>query len=97
MDRADLFFGAVGGASAWRRFLADVVTPRFPDGLTVLEGSGQWRIPQGLIRERTHVLVIFYRRNSSIDARIEAIRTLYKKRFRQTSVLRADTTACVGF
>ena len=24
-------------------FLADTVTPRFPDGLTVLDAAGQWR------------------------------------------------------
>ena len=43
----DLFFGrGKGGAEAmsddaWARFLAREVTPRFPDGLTVLDGFGQ--------------------------------------------------------
>ena len=27
----------------WLAFLADTVTPRFPDGLTVLDAAGQWR------------------------------------------------------
>lgn len=27
----------------WRAFLAAEVTPRFPDGLTVIDAAGQWR------------------------------------------------------
>ena len=27
----------------WARFLAAEVTPRFPDGFTVLDAKGQWR------------------------------------------------------
>ena len=32
---------------AFQDFLAGVVTPRFPDGLTVLDGYGQWRTSTG--------------------------------------------------
>ena len=41
-----LFFGRSLGTvevvseEAWRTFLADEVTPRFPDGLTVLDAAG---------------------------------------------------------
>ena len=98
MARVDLYFGAAQTSPrAWSAFLADVVTPRFPDGFTGLEGNGQWRGPHGLARERTHVLVIFYRRDATSDARIEAIRSAYRHAFAQTSVLRADSAACVGF
>src|SRR5689334_19268923 len=31
------------GEADWIRFLDQEVTPRFPDGLTVLNGRGQWR------------------------------------------------------
>ena len=98
MARVDLFFGA-GRVSrgAWARFLATVVTPRFPDGLTSLVAAGQWRGPHGLARENAHVLVVFYRPDATSDARIEAIRHLYEKQFLQTSVLRADSVACVSF
>ena len=98
MARAELFFGA--GAvtpAAWRRFLADVVTPRFPGGLTSLEATGQWRGPRGLEREATHVLVILYEADSTSDARLETIRQIYKRRFAQTSVLRVDSSACASF
>ena len=99
MARTELYFGA-GRSSAreWHRFLAHVVTPRFPEGLTTFDGTGQWRSPGGPgISEATHILVLFYRPDAESDARLEAIRTIYKRRFRQLSVLRADTQACVGF
>ena len=98
MARVELYFGArKTGSRAWRRFLAEIVTPRFPDGLTSIEASGQWRSPSGLAKEPTRILVIFYRPDATSDQRIDAIRTAYQRRFAQTSVLRADTTACVGF
>ena len=98
MGRVELYFGAVGATyRAWSVFLASVVTPRFPNGFTSLEGIGQWRGPRGLTRERTHVLVIFYHRDDTSDARIEAIRSAYRRTFAQVSVLRADSSACVGF
>ena len=97
MAEVELYFGAAGSAGAWRRFVATAVTPRFPDGLTELEGRGQWRGPHGLSREATHVLVIFYRPDATSEGRIETIRSLYKSRFRQASVLRADSSACVSF
>ncbi len=98
MARVELYFGAGRAtARAWSAFLSDVVTPRFPDGFTSLDGSGQWRGPRGLARERTHVLVIFYRHDATSDARIEAIRGAYRRAFAQVSVLRADSTTCVGF
>ena len=97
MAKVELYLGATGSAAAWRRFLAEVVTPRFPDGLTVLEGHGQWRGPRGIVREPTRILVIFYAPDATSDARLEAIRQAYTRRFRQRSVLRADSSACVAF
>ena len=67
------------------------------DGFTVLDGAGQWRGPRGLVREASHVLVIFHEPGAGTDQALEAIRAAYKARFRQQSVLRADSTACVSF
>lgn len=99
MARVELYFGAGHIPRArWTRFLAQVVTPRFPDGLTTLEGLGQWRGADGRhVLEPTQIVVVFYRRDATSDARIEAIRRIYKLRFHQQSVLRADTNACVSF
>ena len=33
----------------WTSFLAESVTPRFPQGLTVWQASGQWRGNDGAI------------------------------------------------
>ena len=65
--RSELYF-AVGNEdgsdnideASWREFLDREVTPRFPDGLTVIDGYGQWRFrEQGrLVRQRCKVLVV---------------------------------------
>ena len=59
----------------WRAFIETEVTPRFPDGLTVLTAYGQWRGRSGEIaREPSRVLVIWHRRGADGEADIEAIR-----------------------
>ena len=101
LARVELYFGT-GYAfhrqqEAWRDFVASVVTPLFPDGLSVFEGAGQWRGAHGITREASRMMIIIYRPDGHSDAKIEAIRAIYKARFKQQSVLRVDTTACVGF
>jgi hypothetical protein len=103
MARVELLFGrarpdggAVGDAE-WSGFLDREVTPR-PDGLTVFDGAGQWRGRDGaIVREPSHLLVIWYRPSAKSEADIEAIRAAYKERFNQESVLRADGGSCVAF
>jgi Protein of unknown function (DUF3574) len=46
--RTELYM-AVVDAEKWREFLANNVTPKFPDGFTVLDAYGQWRNPRGEI------------------------------------------------
>ncbi|HUB63086.1 MAG TPA: DUF3574 domain-containing protein [Methylocella sp.] len=83
----------------WGAFLAAEGTPRFPAGLTVLTGYGQWRDASGiLVKETSRLLLIWYAPEAGGDTRIEAIRTAYKTRFGQDSVLRVDgAPACVSF
>jgi len=86
------------GEADWRAFLDAEVTPRFPDGLTVLSGYGQWRNSAGTIaNEKSVMLVIWHRPAADSDAKIEAIRSAYKTRFGQESVLRVDGVSCVSF
>ena len=48
MQEADLYFGPdIGGAAAvseedWQRFVEAEIAPRFPNGFTVEDASGQW-------------------------------------------------------
>jgi hypothetical protein len=99
MARTELLFGAAQVSDAqWKVFLAREVTPRFPDGLTALEGYGQWKRPDGRITgERSRVLLLWHAPSADADARIDAIRAAYKKRFHQLSVMRVDSTDCVSF
>jgi hypothetical protein len=102
--RLELLFGLgkQGGGEVseeeWRTFLAADVTPRFPDGLTVVAAYGQWRGRSGEVaREPSRVLVIWYRRDAGSEAGIEAIRQAYKVQFGQESVMRVDGVSCVSF
>jgi len=82
----------------WRAFLDAEITPRFPDGLTVLDAYGQWRNSAGAIaKEKAVMLVIWHRPTADSEAKIEAIRAAYKTRFGQESVLRVDGVSCVSF
>lgn len=99
MARTELLFGAAHVSDAqWKAFLSREVTPRFPDGLTALDGYGQWKRPDGRITgERSRVLLLWHAPAADADARIDAIREAYKKRFHQLSVMRVDSTDCVSF
>jgi hypothetical protein len=97
--RTELYFGRTipgGGAvsdAEWEKFLADVVTPRFPDGFTVLKASGHYREQTGkIITEPSEVIVFLYpaNRRTSSRRKIEEIRRVYVRQFKQESVLRLD-------
>lgn len=82
----------------WAAFLADTVTPRFPAGLTVLDGAGQWRDDSGTIqRERSKVLWILAAPGDETLQLIDEISEEYERRFHQDSVLRIHATACASF
>jgi Protein of unknown function (DUF3574) len=104
MQRIELMFGrddhgrpGVGGR-AWTRFLAGEITPRFPDGLTVLDAAGQWRDPAGSrpTREQSR-LVVIVAAVAPADGRIAAIVAAYKRRFHQKSVGVVTSDVCAAF
>lgn len=91
---------AAGGTEAsWRSFLDHEVTPRFPDGLSVLDVYGQWQGPHEAVPGRLHskMLVIDYPDTVQNQAKIEAIRTAWKHRTGDLSVLRVTQAADVSF
>ena len=100
---AELVFGRNIGASLgvgeaeWRAFLDAEVTPRFPDGFTVLDARGQWRDGGSIVREPSKVLVIALSDENRDRASLSAIADAYKARFRQQSVLTMVRQACVSF
>jgi hypothetical protein len=97
--RTELFFGTEKPdgsevtSKEWKKFLNLEITPRFPDGLTVLTGTGQFRLSSGeIIKETSRVLILLYPVETQADSsmKIEQIREAYKQAFQQQSVLRAD-------
>ncbi|HVG43813.1 MAG TPA: DUF3574 domain-containing protein [Longimicrobium sp.] len=86
--------GGTVSDSAWSAFLREVVTGRFPDGLTVYRAEGQWREGDGrILREETFVLEIVHPVGPSAEADFREIAAEYKRRFRQQSVMRVTTPA----
>ena len=98
----ELYFGrnVPGGNEVregeWHRFLDEIVTPRFPEGFTVLDGEGQYRMADGsILRERSKVLVVIDAKGNP-DTRLVEVVAEYKRRFNQESVLRRDGISCVS-
>jgi hypothetical protein len=85
--------------ASWRAFLAREVTPRFPNGLTVYETTGQWRDPARNVvsRERSRVLRIIVPPGDAIQEKIAAVAEAYKKQFRQASVGIVMRDVCASF
>ena len=48
-------------------------------------------------KEKSRIVEIWYRPSADSDTRIEAIRSAYKGRYGQESVMRVDGVSCVSF
>ncbi len=89
--------GGLVSDGEWAAFLREVVTPRFPEGLTVWLAEGQWTDPRGpLVREPVLVLEILHPPGSRADTSLATIAREYKRRFRQQAVLRVAAPALGG-
>jgi len=106
-ERTELYFGlgpadnAAQGISEsdWRAFLDREVTPRFPAGLSVQDVYGQW-LSKGRSepeRLRSKLLIILHPGNAENAAKIDAIRTAWKQKTGDQSVLRVTQPADVSF
>ena len=80
-------------------FLASELTPRFPDGLTVVDAQGQWRNKKrgAIIREPSKLVQIVLPGQVGDIARLNEIVAAYKTRFKQHSVVMIVRPACVSF
>ncbi len=101
--RTELYFG-LSKPNGWvteeefQNFVKTEVTPRFPNGLTLLNAKGQFEDSTGrLIIEDAKLLILFYSFSPENNSRIERIREKYKKIFQQESVMRVDGLSCVSF
>ncbi|HEX8245853.1 MAG TPA: DUF3574 domain-containing protein [Longimicrobium sp.] len=99
-----LFFGRSipGGGTVsddeWAAFLRDVVTPKFPDGLSVWRADGQWLDSRGTLEhEQTMVVEVIHPASAQVDDALRQIADEYKRRFRQDAVMRITTPARMRF
>jgi Protein of unknown function (DUF3574) len=104
MVRDTLYFGRNrlnGGTvreAEWRRFLNETITPRFPDGLTVVKATGQWRNASGQIeREASEVVTVLHSGDPTARGKISEIIAEYRRRFDQEAVLRERAATCARF
>lgn len=73
---------------AFADFLANEITPRFPDGLTLISVYGQsaGATPPTVIQERTKLLIVVHPDTEEAAAKTAEIKRLYTERFDQNSV-----------
>ena len=107
-ERHVLYFGqsipsSPGGIitpEQWQLFSRDVLSLHFPEGMTILDGHGEWRAPGGRHDSEPSKLVIVL---NPIDRRVEtaaAVRAVIaeaKRRFAQEAVLWEQSFACAAF
>jgi len=100
-----LLFGRGKGDSGgitqadWSGFVANELTPRFPDGFTVIDGAGQWLNPQQgvIVKEDSKVVEIVLPSETYDATKVDAVIDAYKHQFRVLSVGLIVQTACVRF
>jgi hypothetical protein len=102
---AELLFGRKIGErvgvseTQWARFVDREISPRFPDGLTVLDAKGEWRdtARNTIVHEPSKVVeIVLPGKPGDVDA-LNQIAQAYKTRFRQQSVGIVVRAACVSF
>ncbi|MDQ8726555.1 DUF3574 domain-containing protein [Bradyrhizobium sp. LHD-71] len=105
MVTAELTFGRkvgdrVGVSEAeFSTFVAREISPRFPDGLTIVDARGQWRDAERgvVVHEPSKLVLLTFRDDIERRASITAITETYKRQFKQQSVLMSLRTSCVAF
>jgi hypothetical protein len=102
--RSELYFGrlrpngTVVSDAEWRTFVAEEITPRFPDGFTVFDALGQYRGRDGqIVSEPTKVLLIVHGPDARRRGSVQELRDLYRRLFQQESVLLIESPAHAGF
>lgn len=95
-----LFFGRSipGGGNVteaqWNAFVAEVITPRFPQGYTLWNAWGHWKGDDGAqVSEDASVLEVVHPVDAAADAKLAEIAQAYRQRFNQEAVMGVRTPA----
>lgn len=100
-----LYFGrAIAGRAPvtdaeWDRYVQSDLAPRFPDGFTVTDATGQWRNPAtGLAEhEQTKVVQAVLKPDNSVAARVGMVSDAYRRLFHQDAVGVVTSNVCAAF
>ncbi|GLI24014.1 hypothetical protein GGQ86_003928 [Xanthobacter flavus] len=83
----------------WESFLATEVTPRFPDGLTVIAAYGQVKGEAHgtaqVVREGMRLVLLYHPDTPEAAAKLAEIRKVYSERFHQWGVLQVTNAVRV--
>lgn len=101
IQTAQLFLGAKPPARLadkdLRAFVDQEIAPRFPDGVTVVDGGGQWKGPDDrMMRDAAKVVLVVLPARGNPHVPVEAVRTAYRDRFKQETVVVTPPPACVA-
>jgi hypothetical protein len=97
--RAELFFGlptgeSQGAKAIWKRFVSEMITPRFPSGFTVVPAYGQWSGACGKIEcQNCRILIIVAPGSASTEQALEELAQIWRRQTGESSVLRVLTSA----
>lgn len=84
----------------WNHFLATEVTPRFPDGLTVIAAYGQVKGEAHgtaqVVQESMRLVLLYHPDTPEAAQRLAEIRRLYAERFHQWGVLQVTNAVRVS-
>lgn len=91
---AEMFFGRSqpdGGTiddEAFARFVEKEIIPRWPDGFTLLDGTGYWRgNAEKTAKENVAILKVIGPHNTDFRAKLELLAKKYRQIFGQEAVL----------
>jgi hypothetical protein len=105
MVLVDLYFGRdIAGRAPlteaeWASFARTQITPRFPDGFTVIDAQGQWLNPDthAIGVEPTKMVRIAAPATADLAARVSAVTEAYRARFHQFAVGITSQEVCGAF
>ena len=97
-----LFFGVENDEGTavsegqWTQFLVDTVTPRFPAGLTVFDGRGQWLDPAGRLNSDRVKIVMAAAAGDRDLAPVKEIAAEFIARFGVAAVFHMWNESCAA-
>lgn len=91
--------GASIGDEAFRAFIEEEVTPRFPSGFTLSHGEGAWKntMLKNTIYEKSTMLIVLHPGSKTERQVLREIANAYRTRFHQQAVIEARHNVCVAF